>query len=113
MPDPVIGEIWYGDLSPIVGHEQAGQRPLLVVSIDRFNRSPAGLVVVLPVTSTLRNIPWHVSISPPEGGLTVPSAVLCEAIRSISQDRLRRRLGAVSRATLQVVQSRLRMLLDL
>ena len=113
MPDPAIGEVWFGDLSPIIGHEQAGQRPLLIVSIDRFNRSPAGLVVVLPIISTLRNIPWHIPISPPEGGLTLKSAILCEAIRSISQDKLLRRLGAVSPTTLQAVQARVRVLLDL
>jgi mRNA interferase MazF len=108
-----MGEIWYGDLSPIIGHEQAGQRPLLVVSIDRFNSSAAGLVVVLPITSTLRNVPWHVPIAPPEGGLTLPSAILCEAVRSISRDRLLRRLGTVSPTTLETVQARLRVLLDL
>jgi mRNA interferase MazF len=113
MADPAYGDVWLGDLDPTVGHEQAGRRPVLVVSIDRFNRSGARLVCVLPITSVLRNVPWHVPVSPPEGGLTRPSAVLCEAMRSVSHDRLERRMGAVSPQTLQAVQDRLRILLNL
>lgn len=113
MASPAYGEVWFGDLDPTVGHEQAGERPVLVLSIDAFNRSPAGLVVVLPITTRIRGVPWHVLLSPPEGGLTRPSVILCEALRSVSQERLERRLGTVSAAALQAVQERLRILLNL
>jgi mRNA interferase MazF len=113
MASPAYGEVWFADLDPTVGHEQAGERPVLVLSINSFNQSPAGLVVILPITTRLRGIPWHVPVSPPEGGLTRPSAVLCEALRSVSQPRLQRHLGTVSAATLQAVQDRLRILLNL
>ena len=56
---------------------------MLAVSVDAFNQSRAELVVVIPITSTLRPIPFHVVVQPPEGGLTNPSALLCEAVRSI------------------------------
>ena len=81
------GEIWLADLNPTRGHEQAGNRPVAVVSEDSLNSGPAGLVIVLPITSTIRAIPSHIVVAPPEGGLTVRSALICEAIRSISTGR--------------------------
>ena len=113
MASPDYGEVWFADLDPIIGHEQAGERPVLILSINSFNQSPAGLVVILPITTRLRGIPWHVSILPPEGGLTRPSVILCEALRSVSQQRLQRRLGTAAPATLQAVQDRLRILMNL
>ena len=107
------GDIWLADLNPVRGHEQAGHRPVLIVSVDAFNQSRADLVVVIPITSTLRPIPFHVVVQPPEGGLTNPSALLCEAVRSISKDRLVTRWGTVSPATMSQVEDRLRILLRL
>ena len=107
------GDIWLADLNPVRGHEQAGRRPVLVVSVDAFNQSRADLVVVIPITSTLRPIPFHVVVQPPEGGLTNPSALLCEAVRSISKDRLVTRWGTVSPATMSQAEDRLRILLRL
>ena len=107
------GDIWLADLNPVRGHEQAGRRPVLVVSVDAFNQSRADLVVVIPVTSTLRPIPFHVVVQAPEGGLTNPSALLCEAVRSISKDRLVTRWRALSASTMSQVEDRLRILLRL
>jgi len=72
-----------------------------------------GLAVVLPMTTTIRNVPSHVPVSPPEGGLRNPSAVLCEAIRSISTERLVLRWGSVRANTMAAVEDRLRILLGL
>ena len=66
-PEPSRGEIWLADLNPIRGHEQAGTRPVLVVSTNLFNKGPAGLVFVLPLTRTNRRIPAHIPIDKPEG----------------------------------------------
>jgi len=107
------GEVWLADLSPTRGHEQAGRRPVLVVSEDLFNRGPARLVIVLPMTSTLHPVPAHVPVSPPEGGLKKKSAVLCDAIRSISTDRLIVRWGTLDRRTIAEIEDRLRILLRL
>jgi mRNA interferase MazF len=85
----------------------------LVVSVDAFNQSRADLVVIIPITSTLRPIPFHVVVQPPEGGLTNPSALLCEAVRSISKDRLVTRWDTVSASTMSQVEDRLRILLRL
>jgi mRNA interferase MazF len=100
-------------LNPVRGHEQAGRRLVLVDSVYHFNQSRADLVVLIPITSTLRNIPFHVVIQPPEGGLTNTSALLCKAVRSISKDRLITRWNSVLPATIATVEDRLRMLMGL
>ena len=112
-PAAARGDIWLADLNPVRSHEQAGRRPVLVISVDPFNQSRAVLVVVVPITSTLRNIPFHVVVQPPEGGLANRSALLCEAVRSISKDRLNARWGSVSPATMAEVEDRLRILMGL
>jgi mRNA-degrading endonuclease toxin of MazEF toxin-antitoxin module len=63
MANPRRGEIWLADLRPTRGREQAGRRPVLVLSVDFFNAGPADLIVVAPLTSTQRDIPLHVRIS--------------------------------------------------
>ena len=91
MADPSRGEIWPADLGTGRGHEQAGQRPVLVVSDDAFNAGLAGLVMVVPLTSKVaksKNIPAHIPVVPPEGGLTTPSVILCDQLGTISEDRL-------------------------
>ena len=113
MSPPARGEVWLADLSPTRGHEQAGRRPVLVVSEDLFNRGPGGLVIVLPMTSTIRNVPTHVPVSPPEGGVKNPTAILCDSVRSVSVERLAVRWGAVDRQTMASVEDRLRILLRL
>ena len=113
MERPSLGEIWLVDLNPTRGREQAGNRPGLIVSVDLFNHGPADLVVILPITSKARNIPFHVRIDPQEGGLSQTSYIKCEDVRSVSKERLVRRLGAVTRETLTAVEDRLRILLNL
>lgn len=113
LPPPSRGELWLADFDPIRGHEQGGRRPALIVSVDQFNHGPAGLVVVLPLTTRARGIPSHVPVDPPEGGVTARSFVKCEDVRSISRARLSRRWGAVSAATLAATEDRLRILLGL
>lgn len=95
------------------GREQAGRRPCLIISDDRLNRSPADLVIAIPITSKDKGIPSHVEINPPEGGLKVRSFIKCEDIRSISTDRLVKVLGTVKTSTLDNVGQRLRLLLNL
>lgn len=113
-PDPSRGEIWLADLNPIRGHEQAGTRPVLVISTDLFNHGPAGLVFVLPLTRTNRNIPAHIPLDPPEGGVTNRSYILCDALRSIAKARLGPQpWGMITAKTMQRVEDVLRMLLEL
>lgn len=113
MLEPQRGEVWLADLSPTRGREQAGQRPVLVFSVDEFNQGSAELVVVLPITSTIRPIPLHLIVQPPEGGLKTESRILTDAVRSISKERLVERWGQVSTETMGAVEERLRVLLGL
>jgi len=113
VPEPSRGEVWLVNLNPGRGHEQAGVRPGLVVSVDPFNHGPAGLVVLLPLTSIGKGIPFHVELNPPEGGVKVKSFIKCEDIRSVAKERLSRRWGMVSGTTLTAIEDRLRILLGL
>jgi mRNA interferase MazF len=110
---PKRGEVWWVVLDPTRGREQAGRRPALVLSADVLNTSAAGIVSILPITSRDRGIRSHVAMQPPEGGLAVPSWVLCEQVRTISRERLLGRIGAVTPRTLDAVSDRVRVLLDL
>jgi mRNA interferase MazF len=110
---PARGQVWLIDLSPTRGHEQAGTRPALIVSVDPFNQTPLGLSVVVPITSQAKDSPLHVRIDPPEGGLQHTSFAKCEDVRSVSHERLSRPLGRVTPAVLRQVEDRLRLLLGL
>lgn len=103
------------NLDPTQGHEQAGQRPCVVVSNDNFNHGPAGLLVIVPLTSKRRTvpIPLHVPVTPPEGGLTMVSAALCDQIRTVDPARLTRRMGICGDATMAEIERRLHLLLGL
>ncbi len=113
MREPSRGEVWLVDLNPTRGHEQTGTRPGLVLSVDLFNHGPAGLVVMLPLSTVAKGIPFHVELNPPEGGLKQKSFVKCEDVRSVAKDRLLRRYGTVSPRTMAAVEDRLRILLKL
>ena len=110
---PSRGEVWLIDLNPTRGHEQAGVRPGLVVSTDLFNHGPAGLVVILPLTTRARGIPMHVMLEPSEGGVHQRSFIKPEDVRSVTTGRLLRRWGSVSSATMAAIEDRLRILLEL
>jgi mRNA interferase MazF len=117
MADPSRGEIWLADLGLTQGHEQAGRRPVLVVSDNSFNAGPSGLVMVIPLTSKVKKsqgIPAHILVNPPEGGLKTPSVILGDQLRTISEDRLATAAwGIVTPVTMAKVEVVLRMLLVL
>lgn len=111
--NPLRGEVWQASLDPTVGREQAGTRPVLIVSTNSLNRGPADLVIVLPITSKSKGVPLHVKVDPPEGGIKSISYIKPEDIRSISKQRLVRRWGSVSAAVMTEVADRLRITLEL
>ncbi|MGP0065707.1 MAG: type II toxin-antitoxin system PemK/MazF family toxin [Isosphaeraceae bacterium] len=110
---PLRGDVWIVDLDPIIGHEQGGIRPVLVVSEDRFNRSQAGLIMITAITTTERGLNVHIAVDPPEGGLTKPSFIMTDQVRAISKLRLGRRIGTIASDTMAAVEDRLRYLLRL
>ncbi len=107
---PSYGDIWLVDFSATQGREQVGNRPALVISPNKFNHGPAELAIVVPFTRTDRQIPLHVPVDPPEGGLRERSLAMCEMIRSISRKRLIKRSGGASAATMSAVTVRVRLL---
>ena len=91
---PRRGELWLVDFGEPVGREQAGRRPALVVSADPLNEGPAGVVIVVPLTTTRRELPSHIEVEAGESGLDTTSYAKCEDVKSISDRRLVARLGA-------------------
>lgn len=88
---PAQGEIWYVNLDPAEGQEQAGDRPALVVSVDELNRT--GLSMVVPGTTREKHYPGRVRIPAGVGGLPRDTWFLCDQLRTIDRRRLRRRVG--------------------
>ena len=113
MKAPARGEIWLIDLNPTCGHEQAGLRPCVVVSDDVYNSGPAEKHIVVPVTSKNKQIPYHVKIVAPEGGLKMESYAMCDDIRSVSRERFQRRIGAASTPTMHSIKDCLQTLLSM
>lgn len=104
MPDPRVGDVWDIDYDPRMGNEQGGIRPALVVSGTDFNAIPHRLRIVIPITGTDKGLSNQVRIEAPEGGLTKPSVVMCEQVKSQSLVRFQRKRGTVTAQTLETVQ---------
>lgn len=101
------------DFGEPVGHEQGCRRPAVVISADQLNRSRAELAVVLPITTTRRGLPSHIEIEPGGTGLKHTRYAKAEDIKSVSTERLIRRLGALPAERLGRAEQVLRLLLGL
>jgi mRNA interferase MazF len=107
------GEIWLVDFGEPVGHEQGYQRPAVVVSANRMNASRAGLVIVVPTTTSRRDLPSHVEIDGDDAGLRETSYAKVEDLKSVSVDRLVHRLGRASAEQVAGIERVLLLLLAL
>jgi mRNA interferase MazF len=110
VPGAGQGEVWDCQLSPVAGHEQAGRRPCLIVSVDQLGKGPSELAIVVPITRT-RRVSLDLEIEPPEGGLDDTSWAQPYQVRSISRERLVARRGVVRDTTLTEVIARVRLLM--
>ena len=83
------GEIYFVNLNPVKGREQAGQRPVLVLSVDAINKLPLVVTVVVGTKgeNISRNFPTNVRVSPEESGLPMETIFLCFQIRSLDPKR--------------------------
>lgn len=109
------GDVFDARLSPTEGSEQAGTRPVVIVSRNAINQY-GSVVVVVPLTDAAnikRIYPGHVLVEHPEGGLALDSMVLTGQVRAIAKSRLIRQRGSVSQATLDRIDDALRITLDL
>ncbi|MGB4231650.1 MAG: type II toxin-antitoxin system PemK/MazF family toxin, partial [bacterium] len=88
------GDIYYADLSPVVGSEQGGVRPVIVIQNDIGNRySPTTIVAAITSQIDKAKLPTHIEISANEFGLDKDSVILLEQIRTIDKRRLKTRIG--------------------
>ena len=100
------GDIYYADLSPVVGSEQGGVRPVLIVQNDTGNRhSPT--VIAAAITSQLgtARLPTHSALAAQGSGLPKDSVILLEQIRTLDKRRLRERMGRVDSAVMEQVDA--------
>lgn len=91
------GELYYADLSPVVGSEQGGIRPILIVQNDTGNKySPT--IIGAAITSQINKakLPTHIEINANEFGLSKDSVILLEQIRTLDKRRLKERIGELS-----------------
>ncbi|MBR2498136.1 MAG: type II toxin-antitoxin system PemK/MazF family toxin [Clostridia bacterium] len=102
------GELYYADLSPVVGSEQGGIRPILIVQNDTGNKySPT--IIAAAVTSKINKakLPTHIELSAHEFGLSKDSVILLEQIRTLDKRRLKERIGELSPLTMKKVNTAL------
>ena len=103
---PKRGEIYYADLSPVVGSEQGGIRPVLIVQNDIGNKySPT--IIVAAITSKIdqAKMPTHIELDAYSHGLAKDSVVLLEQIRTIDKRRLRDKIGGLTLEDMKTVDN--------
>ena len=102
------GEIYYADLSPVVGSEQGGIRPVLMIQNDVGNRySPTVIAAAITSQCGKAKLPTHISVPAAVCGLTKDSVVLLEQIRTIDKRRLKECMGEVPAAVMKQVDNAL------
>jgi len=102
------GDIFYADLSPVIGSEQGGVRPVLIVQNDVGNKySPT--VIAAAITSQINKakMPTHIEISAQDYGLNKDSVILLEQIRTIDKRRLREKIGRLDETLMERVDDAL------
>lgn len=111
MTAPRQGEVWWVDLDPTRGDEVRKRRPALVLSNDALNGGPLRLAIVAPITTTPTGRKLHVPLVLDEEGQQRRGFALPEQVRSVSHQRLVRRVGRASAEQLAAVRGRVALLL--
>lgn len=98
------GEIYYADLSPVVGSEQGGVRPVLIVQNDIGNKySPTVIAAAITSRKYKTDLPTHISLDAAGSGLSKDSIILLEQVRTIDKSRLKERMGSLSESAMNEV----------
>ena len=96
------GEIYYADLSPVLGSEQGGVRPVLVIQNDIGNKySPTVIVGAVTSKVTKAKLPTHIEIKRGQYGMAKDSVVLLEQLRTLDKRRLKERVGQIDEITME------------
>lgn len=102
------GDIYYADLSPVVGSEQGGVRPVLIVQNDVGNRfSPTVIAAAITSQKDKARLPTHIQLNSTGSGLAKDSIVLLEQIRTIDKKRLKERMGRLDEVSMERVNEAL------
>ena len=100
------GDIYYADLSPVVGSEQGGIRPVLIVQNNVGNRySPTVIAAAITSQQSKAKMPTHIPLHANTSGLTKDSVVLLEQVRTIDKRRLKEQMGSVDDASMSAVDN--------
>ena len=100
------GDIYYADLSPVVGSEQGGIRPVLIVQNDTGNRhSPTVIAAAITSQTGKARLPTHINIAGGSVGLSKDSVILLEQIRTIDKRRLKEHMGRLDDAQMAQVNN--------
>ena len=100
------GDIYYADLSPVVGSEQGGMCPVLIVQNDTGNKhSPTVIAAAITSQTGKAKLPTHIELNAQSVGLSRDSVILLEQIRTIDKSRLRERMGKLDDKTMNKVDS--------
>lgn len=103
------GDLFYADLSPVVGSEQGGIRPVLVVQNDIGNKySPTIIIAAITSQMNKAKLPTHIEIRADRFGLSKDSVILLEQIRTIDRKRLREKIGKLDEASMEKVDDAIR-----
>lgn len=98
------GEIYYADLSPVVGSEQGGVRPVLIIQNDIGNRySPTVIAAAITSQRDKTKLPTHIQVNADGCGLAKDSIVLLEQVRTIDKQRLREKMGSLDTVSMDRV----------
>ena len=90
------GDMFYADLSPVIGSEQGGIRPVLIIQNDTGNKySPTVIAAAITSQTGKSKLPTHIEITSKENGLKSDSVVLAEQIRTIDKSRLKEKIGHI------------------
>ena len=91
------GDMFYADLSPVIGSEQGGVRPVLIIQNDVGNKhSPTVIAAAITSQTGKTKLPTHIEIEPEQSGLKSPPVVLTEQIRTLDKSRLREKIGHIN-----------------
>lgn len=102
------GDIFIADLDPVVGSEQGGVRPVVIVQNDRGNRfSPTVICAAMTSRLNKNDLPTHVWVASKDSGLRSDSLVLCEQLRTLEKRRLQARVGHVDELVIRRVEAAL------
>ena len=102
------GDIYYADLSPVIGSEQGGIRPVLIIQNDIGNKySPTVIAAAITSQRDKTKLPTHISVEASDCGLDKDSIVLLEQVRTIDKQRLKERMGSLDIASMGMVDKAL------